>query len=228
MLLQREGGFSVSKNRDNHDNQRADHHLFTAQAERFVRMLEPVKPNLMAFCNRSIPVPSDRDDVLQTALTLAFAEFHVFQEGTNFRAWLFAHLRHAVWNHCRKYSERPEELDLYMGNLIAPDDFGTLSHEVEYHELLQQPEILYDHFDARIAQALLALSFKERTALLLRSIGNFNYRDIARIMNIPMGTVMSHLSRAREKMRERIASSASRPEPISESQWHSVRQGDPP
>lgn len=212
------------------DSQAAALHLATSPAERFVRLLDPIKQFLLAFCNRSIPTLSDRDDVLQTALTTAFAEFHQYQEGTNFRAWMFTHLRHAVWNHCRKYSDRPEKLDAYSGELIAPDDFGTLSTEVAYHDLLQQPETLYEHFDARIAQALLALSLNERTALLLRSIGEFNYRDIALIMNIPMGTVMSHLSRGREKMRERITSSASipLPLPLSEPSWHEIRQGDIP
>ena len=194
------------------------------QAERFIRMVEPLKLSLNASCNRSINAAFDREDVLQTALMTAFSTFHLFQEGTNFRAWMFKHLQNAIWNQHRKAHQRPGSLDAYAEELVARGDFGVLSSEVAYHEMLQHPDRLYDHFDDRIASALLALSLPERTTLLLRSIGDFNYRDIAAIMNIPMGTVMSHLSRAREKMRERIAASFHVGAPAAEPCWEETDQ----
>ena len=194
-------------------------------AERFIRLLEPMKNGLVAFCNRSIGMPCDRDDVLQTALSTAFAAFPQFQEGSNFRAWMFTHLRNAVWNHCRKANDWPGPIDDHVGELAAHEDFRTLTREFAYHEMLQNPEVLYEQFDVRIATALFALSLNERTALLLRSIGEFNYRDIATIMHIPMGTVMSHLSRAREKMRERLAATFDVPESAPETQRPDIRRG---
>ncbi len=197
-------------------------------AERFIALLEPLKAPLMAFCHRSIWMGSDRDDVMQTALTSAFAAFHDFQEGSNFRAWMFTHLRNAVWNHCRKRSERSGSGAAELDELPSHDGFGTLLREVDYHELLQHPDRLYDHFDERIAVALLTLSLNERTALLLRSIGGFDYRGIAGIMQCPMGTVMSLLSRGREKMRERIAAPSSLPTTPAEPLWQGAGQGGAP
>ena len=194
-------------------------------AERFVSLLEPLQGSLMAFCQRSIPWTSDRDDVMQTALTSAFATFHAFQEGSNFRAWIFTHLQNAVWNHCRKRAERAGSSDEQVDELPSHDGFGTLQREVAYHDLLQRPDRLYDHFDERIAAALLALPLQERTALLLRSIGEFSYRDIAAIMHCPMGTVLSQLSRARAKMRERITVASAAPPAAAEPLWQVTRQG---
>jgi RNA polymerase sigma-70 factor, ECF subfamily len=186
----------------------------TPPAERFIRMIDPLKALLLAFTRRAIPAQSDRDDVLQTALASAYASYHLFQEGTNFRAWILTHLQNAIWNHQRKANGRPESIDGHLADLCAHEDFGVLSRELTYHSLLQHPHTLFDHFDERIAKALLALSLHERTAFLLRSIGELTYREISDIMRIPMGTVMSHLSRVREKLRERIVSSsvASAPE----------------
>jgi RNA polymerase sigma factor (sigma-70 family) len=179
----------------------------------------------MAFCKRSIAQAGDRDDVMQTALTSAFATFRVFQEGSNFRAWMFTHLQHAVWNHCRKRAERASSSAERIDDLATRDGFATLQRDVAHHDLLQRPDRLYDHFDERIAAALLALSLHERTALLLRSLGEFAYRDIAAIMRLPMGTVMSHLARAREKMREGIAVASAPPKAAAMPLWQGITQG---
>jgi RNA polymerase sigma-70 factor, ECF subfamily len=207
------------------DDVRSGSHQPPAMAERFILLLEPLKASLMAFCKRSIPLTSDRDDVMQTALTSAFASFPMFQEGSNFRAWIFTHLQNAVWNHCRKQGNRIGTSVAHLDDLPSHDGFATLHREVAYHDLLQWPDSLYDHFDARIATALLALSLNERTALLLRSIGEFSYRDMAAIMHCPMGTVMSHLSRAREKMRERITTAFALPKAPAEPIWRGVEEG---
>jgi RNA polymerase sigma-70 factor (ECF subfamily) len=216
-------GFAFASTSDDH--MKTDPLQAIPPAERFVRLLEPMKHGLAAFCRRSIGSPCDRDDVLQTALSTAFGAFHQFQEGSNFRAWMYAHLRNAVWNHCRKAHDRPGPLDDHVVASPAHEDFGILTREFAYHEMLQHPDALYEHFDDRIATALLALSLNERMALLLRSIGEFNYREISAIMRVPMGTVMSHLSRAREKMRERLAAAFDAPEPAPEAQRPGIRQG---
>jgi RNA polymerase sigma-70 factor, ECF subfamily len=175
-----------------------------AQAERFIAMIDPLKALLMAFCRRTIPAPSDRDDVLQTALATAYGSYPRFQEGTNFRAWMLRHLQNAIWNHQRRVNGRPASIDDHAAEVCTHDDFGVLSRELTYHALLEHRHALFDHFDERIAKALSALSLHERTAFLLRAIGDLTYREIADLMHIPLGTVMSHLSRAREKLRERI------------------------
>jgi RNA polymerase sigma-70 factor (ECF subfamily) len=83
-----------------------------------------------------------------------------------------------------------------------------MNHELAYHGLFKNPENLYDHFDDKVHKALLGLTEAERMILLLRSIGEFTYREIADLMEMPMGTVMANLCRGREKMRWKLTAYA--------------------
>jgi RNA polymerase sigma-70 factor (ECF subfamily) len=177
-------------------------------AETFIGLLEPLKRPLLAYCSKSLQRGCDREDALQTAVTTAFSSFASFQLGTNFTAWMFKHLFHAVAN-LRRRSQDTVALDGDRDHCelqMATTD--QLSMEMAYHHLLSNPEMLYDQFDSHIAAALRVLSEDERSILLLRSIGGLTYREISEIRAVPVGTIMSHLSRSRQKMRERLTLSA--------------------
>jgi RNA polymerase sigma-70 factor (ECF subfamily) len=162
----------------------------------------------MAFCRHATWTADDIEDVLQSALSTAYATFHAFQPGSNFRAWMFAHLQHAAFQHNRR--KRPQALadDVAAPQAVDPRPAGAWEHGDARQAVLDAPATVIASFDARVRTAVLALSDVERTALLLRSVGSCTYQDIADILAMPIGTVMSHLARARAKMRTRLASGA--------------------
>ncbi len=76
--------------------------LTPSEQARFLALVEPIRSTLIAYSRQVVWFPSDCEDVLQTAMVTAFAAFPRYQEGTNFRAWMFKHLQNSAWNHNRR------------------------------------------------------------------------------------------------------------------------------
>ena len=169
-------------------------------------LFQPLKSSLLAFCRQALWTPGEVEDVLQTTLTTALQAFPQFEEGSHFRAWIFKHLHHAVWNANRRSSRAPRAG--FEEGLEEPSAADVFEQEWTYHDLLQHPEALYESFDDRVRKALVRLPDPERVVFLLRSIGELSYREIADVLQVPIGSVMGHLSRARAKLRESLVSYA--------------------
>ncbi|MFQ5715405.1 MAG: sigma-70 family RNA polymerase sigma factor, partial [Candidatus Scalinduaceae bacterium] len=73
-----------------------------------------------------------------------------------------------------------------------------------YHEILKNPFKLLESIDKRMKDSLHKLNAAERTVFLLKSLADFSYKEIASVLEMPIGTVMSHLYRARAKLRESL------------------------
>jgi RNA polymerase sigma-70 factor (ECF subfamily) len=173
--------------------------------DRFLAALQPLKAQVLAFCRQAAWRRSDADDVLQSALAAAYAGFAAFRAGSNFRAWIFTHLQHAAYQHNRRLRDQqplPDGLEA-----PAPDTGGEppLDPALACRQVLDDPQTLCAGFDARVRAALQTLSERERAVLLLRAVGECSYQEISDILALPIGTVMSHLSRARSHMRIRLA-----------------------
>ena len=172
------------------------------KAESFMRHLEPLQGPLEAFCRRLLHAHSDVADVLQSAIAGAYRDFHMYAEGTNFRAWIFRHVHLEILNANRKtarsrHAELPADL--------ATDDVWQLAlDEPLLQLLLDDPEPVLQRCDAAVAEAVRELEPLARAVLLLRAIGEFAYREIADILQIPIGTVMSTLARSRWRLRLRL------------------------
>lgn len=137
-------------------------------------------------------------DALQSAVMNAFRDFDLYAEGTNFRAWLFRYVNHEVLNRNRALGRKLEtELTDDLAVVV-----GNESQDVQ--QLLDSPEIILDLCDDAIAQAVQRLPDQQRSIFLLRAVGEFPYREIAEILDIPIGTVMGLLSRARERLRSHL------------------------
>ncbi len=178
----------------------------SAQRERqgrFVTALQPLKPQIMAFCRQAVWRPGDADDVLQSALASAYAGFAAFRAGSNFRAWIFTHLQHAAYQHNRRHRDQalPDGLEAPMSDDAEP----PLDPAQACRLVLDDPRTLCAGFPARVRAALDGLNERERAVLLLRAVGDCTYQEIATILALPIGTVMSHLARSRERMRIRLA-----------------------
>lgn len=139
------------------------------------------------------------EDVVQESAVIGFQKINEFDPATNFGAWMGGIVRNVARNAARKSVRRhtgpadPMELDQSRSSRSAPTDpsfdrSGRLAAS-------------QDVFDDRVVAALSALDETPRVCLLLRTIKQMPYREIASILGIPEGTAMSHVHRARQSMR---------------------------
>jgi RNA polymerase sigma-70 factor (ECF subfamily) len=133
--------------------------------------------------------PSRAEDLVQECLLLAWRGFHQLREGTNPRAWLFRILFNAFYAQGRKLRTMPEMVAL------SPD-IRTETPELD--------DVI------AVSRALNGLHLEHRTVLMLAVVEGFTCTQIAEILGVPLGTVMSRLSRARQAMRLRLASGTAR------------------
>lgn len=170
------------------------------KAERFIAHLEPIQRQLTVYCSRALNRSDETADVLQSAVANAFRDFDRYSEGTNFRAWMFRYVTLETLNRNRAVSRLSGELD--EQHLSETGTFDIASFRLE--TLLEDPEAVLDHCDAVVAESIGQLTEQERKIFLLRAVGDFKYREIAEILDIPMGTVMGLLSRARTQLRSKL------------------------
>lgn len=167
-------------------------------------LLLPLQGALEVYCRRMLRNPSDVEDVLQKAVMEAFARFDRYAEGTNFRAWMFRFVTLEVFNRNRK--SEPILFGEFLDEVPAQSLDGLPDDALE--TLLENPGSLMERLDEQIVEALWQLTRSERTALLLRAVGEFSYQEMHEILSIPLGSVMGYLSRARQKMRRSLAEHA--------------------
>ncbi len=174
-------------------------------ADRFLALLKPLERDLEVYCRRLIWEPQDAVDAIQNTMLRAFAAFDRYREDASFRAWMFRIMTNEVFalnrRHARiarhEFQIEPEELDeLGPSGPACPSDVGDM-----------ESEALMEALDQNLVIALKTLTDLERAVLLLRAIGGFRYHEIATSMDIPLGSVMGYLARARQKMRRAIARS---------------------
>ncbi len=172
------------------------------KAESFLRHLEPLQGALEAFCRRLLRDPSELPDTLQSAIANAYRDFHLYAEGTNFRAWIYRYVHLEVLNRNRK-SERHRHEPL-PAEVPVEETWELILDEPLLTVLLDDPEAVLDRCDERLSEAIRDLAPLERSVFLLRVIGEFKYREIAEILEVPIGTVMGYLSRTRQRLRQRL------------------------
>ncbi|MEE8170491.1 MAG: sigma-70 family RNA polymerase sigma factor [Phycisphaerae bacterium] len=173
----------------------------SARKNAFLECLAPLRDALFRHARRMAWRKDDASDILQEAVMTAWREFDRFQPGTSFSAWMFRILINTGYR-INKYSRlrRTASLD---ENLTT--DEGVIQRENAWAYLLEHPERLNDMLDARLVHALDQLATNERECLLLRLVEGFSYKEIAAMLDLPLGTVMSHIHRGRSKLRERLA-----------------------
>ena len=134
------------------------------------------------------------EDVMQEVYLQAWRSFDRFESGTNCRAWLYKILFHCVSHHRRKWFRFPllkETEEFLEANLLAP---APVAEHVT---------------DGEILKALDEIPAEFRSVVLLVDVEEFAYKEVAGILSIPIGTVMSRLSRGRALLRKRLAEVAS-------------------
>ena len=177
-------------------------------ADCFLALLKPIERDLETYGRRLVWQPQDAPDAIQNAVLRAFAAFDRYHEDASFRAWMFKILTHEAFALNRKHARiarhefqlDPEELAGLPFD--GPPDGGRSQ--------MLTPEALNETLDQDLVAGLKTLTDNERAVLLLRAIGDLRYREIAESLDIPLGSVMGNLARARQKMRALIARSARR------------------
>ena len=172
-----------------------------ALRDRFERDVLPLLPSLYGAALRMTRNPTDAEDLVQDTYLRAFRGFASFQEGTNLKAWLYRILTNSFINTYRKKQRQPQTVD-------GPDDleewylFDRLgSRNVEASA---EQEVLDQLPDEDVKRALESLPENFRMPVLLADVEGFSYKEIAEIMDTPIGTVMSRLHRGRKALEKAL------------------------
>ena len=140
---------------------------------------------------------ADTEDLIQETYLKAYRYYDGFEEGTNLKAWLFRIMKNNFINSYRKRKIKPQQVELDE----LRDSGDELSEaELRLSEAGSVADGLVDDIDADIARAINALPHDYRMALLLVDIQEHTYQEVADMLAVPVGTVMSRLFRARTKI----------------------------
>ena len=153
-------------------------------------LIVPFIPNLRRYARALVGDRDGADDLVQDTLERAVRKFHLWRPG-DLRAWLFSIMHNVFVNQLKARKIAPEvEID---ENLVAAPIPTATSVDV-----------------LDLQRALLSLAPEQREVVLLVALEDMSYADVSRSLGIPIGTVMSRLSRGREKLRKLMAGEVSR------------------
>jgi RNA polymerase sigma-70 factor (ECF subfamily) len=169
---------------------------------RFQEEALPLLDSLYAGALRMTRNPADAEDLVQETMLRAYRSFNRFEPGTNLKAWLFRILTNAYINVYRKRQREPqkvsqddvEEFDLYQELKDHDPQFAATPETIVLDSLV----------DSDIIEAIDALPEQFRLAVILSDIEGFTYAEMAEIMDVPLGTVMSRLHRGRKALQKRL------------------------
>ncbi len=158
----------------------------------------PFMDSLYSTAYRMSRNRQDAEDLLQETYLRAYKYYDKFQEGTNFKAWLFKILKNTFINRYRKRQRQP--LKNSFDEIEGSFELKLLESPLTARGATPEEELMVDALDQDVQQALEALPEDYRTAVELADLQGLSYREIADQLGIPLGTVMSRLYRGRRKL----------------------------
>ena len=167
----------------------------------FAEQAMPLMGSLYGGALRMTRNPADADDLVQETYLRAFRGFGGFTEGTNLKAWMYRILTNTYINAYRAKQRRPVESeldeveDLYLYKRLGGLEAASLGRSAE-------DELMDTFSEAEVKAAVEALPETFRMAVLLADVEGFSYKEIAEILDIPIGTVMSRLHRGRKALQK--------------------------
>ena len=174
------------------------------EQERFEKEFLPHLEALHSFAFHLAYNEDDADDLVQETFLKAFRFIDKYEEGTNAKAWLFKILKNAYINQYRKESKKPVKVDYDEVAVYQEEEDGQISSYFDLRE-----EIFDNMIGDEVSIALNSLQEDFRTVIWLCDIEGFSYEEIAKITEIPIGTVRSRLFRARNMLKEKLKTYAS-------------------
>ena len=170
--------------------------------ERFQREALPLLDSLYAGALRMTRNPADAEDLVQETMLRAYRSFDRFEPGTNLKAWLFRIMTNAYINTYRKRQREP--LKVSQDDIEDFDLYQELKNHDPAYSATPESIVLDNLLDSDITQAIDDLPEQFRMAVILSDLEGFTYAEMADIMDVPMGTVMSRLHRGRKALQKRL------------------------
>jgi RNA polymerase sigma-70 factor (ECF subfamily) len=161
--------------------------------EEDVRLIAAEIPRLRRYARALLHDPDRADDLVQETLLRGLDKFRLYRSGTDLRAWLFTIMHNQYVNSVRRSVKRGEAIVVEKIHLLSPP---AQTHRLELRDL---------------DRAIQRLPGDQRETLLLIALEGMKYEEVARICNVPTGTVRSRLNRAREAVRRMVEGGDARP-----------------
>jgi len=162
-------------------------------------------PALYTAALRMTRNSADAEDLVQETFLKGYRAFASFKEGTNLKAWLYKILTNTFINLYRAKKRRPEQADIEdVEDLYLYRRLASLPAAAAAAGRSAEDELMDLFTEAEIKQAVDELPDQFRIAVLLADVEGFSYREIAEILDIPIGTVMSRLHRGRRALQKAL------------------------
>lgn len=173
--------------------------FFQSKRKQFEELTRPYGQDIYRLALWRLANQQDAEDVVQETFLRAYRSFHTFQAGTNAKAWLTKISLNAINDLLKKKLRQPDMVSLD----VEGDEIESIQSE---SMSLQDPalQLSMNEFDPALLIALRKLPVSLLYPLLLRELEDLSYEEIASILSIPTGTVMSRLFRARRLVRDRL------------------------
>jgi len=172
----------------------AEQHLFAEKAT-------PYMDQLYSHALRLTKNPADAEDLVQETYLKGYKAFNSFKDGTNLRAWLFRILTNSFINAYRKKQRSFDEQE--VEDIEAINTLSSADYSSNTHLGISAEDALFERLtDDEIQIAIDSLPGTYKDVVLLADVQGFSYKEIAEILDVPDGTVMSRLHRARAKLKD--------------------------
>jgi RNA polymerase sigma-70 factor (ECF subfamily) len=182
-----------------YEDQLSGHHLL------FEREVACCQRQLYSAAIKMTGHPSDAEDLLQETLTRAYAGLAGYRPGSNAKAWLYRIMANAFVNTCRQ--RRHEPVPVLHSDLETPHSAsairGVSGGAVSAPSA--EDQVLGNFVHSEFRQALGELPSCFQATIYLADVEGYSYRDVAEMVGVPIGTVMSRLHRGRRRLRRRLA-----------------------
>jgi len=165
----------------------------------FEKEFMPLINSLYNFAYRLTLDEDDANDLVQETYMKAYRFFDSYEQGTNAKAWLFRILKNSFINDFRKKSKQPAKVDY--------NEVESFYNSDEVDEKITtdlRVDAVQDMIGDEVANALNALAVDFRTIIILCDLEGFTYEEMAKILDIPIGTVRSRLHRARNLLKDKL------------------------